>query len=154
MNDTLISFQGNVGGDVTLRHAAESPVASFRVACTPRHYQKRSEEWVDGETQWYTVNVWRALAEHCAASLRRGDPVFVQGRLRARSWVNSAGTEVTGHEVEATVVGHDLTRGTAVFSRSSRSRSEPAAPDDAAPSVGPAPQGVPAGEPAPAPSAA
>lgn len=125
MNDTLITFQGNLGGDVEVRQAGPTRVATFRVACTPRIYQRKTDEWVDGDTQWYRVNAWRTLADHCEASLRRGDPVFVHGRLRAQTWTNSAGIEVTSMEVEATVVGHDLNRGTSVFTRVPRGAAAP-----------------------------
>ncbi|HEV7876349.1 MAG TPA: single-stranded DNA-binding protein [Nocardioides sp.] len=120
MNETLVTLQGWLGTDVTLRQAGETPVASFRVACTPRRYQKKTDEWVDGATQWFSVNAWRALAEHCERSLRRGDPVVVHGRLNAQVWANSAGMEVTSYDVEAVVVGHDLNRGTSTFVRPPR----------------------------------
>ena len=120
MNETLVTLQGWLGTDVTLRQAGDSPVASFRVACTPRRYQKKTDAWVDGATQWFSVNAWRALAEHCERSLRRGDPVVVHGRLNAQVWSNSAGLEVTSYDVEAVVVGHDLNRGTSTFVRTPR----------------------------------
>jgi single-strand DNA-binding protein len=132
MNDTLITLQGNLGGDVDVRPAGQSHVATFRVACTPRIYQKKTDEWVDGDTQWYRVNAWRGLADHCQRSLRRGDPVFVHGRLRAQTWTNSAGIEVTSMEVEAVVVGHDLNRGTSSFTRAHRGAAAPG-PDPLAP---------------------
>lgn len=135
MNETLISFQGNVGGDVQVRQAGESRVASFRVACTPRRFERKTEEWVDGDTQWYSVNAWRALADTCAESLRRGDPVFVQGRLRAQTWTNSAGIEVTGYEVDAVVVGHDLNRGTSRFTRTPRQQPATTSEATASPEV-------------------
>lgn len=120
MNETLITLQGWLGSDVTTRRAGESTVASFRVASTPRRYQRKTDEWVDGDTQWYTVNAWRSLADNCERSLRRGDPVVVHGRLNAQVWTNSAGIEVTSFEVDATFVGHDLTRGTSSFTRTPR----------------------------------
>ena len=120
MNETLVTLQGWLGTDVTLRQAGETSVASFRVACTPRRYQKKTDEWVDGATQWFSVNAWRALAEHCEQSLHRGDPVVVHGRLNAQVWSNSAGMEVTSYDVEAVVVGHDLNRGTSTFLRPPR----------------------------------
>ena len=132
MNETLVTLQGWLGTDVTLRQAGETPVASFRVACTPRRYQKKTDSWVDGTTQWFSVNAWRALAEHCERSLRRGDPVVVHGRLNAQLWSNSAGMEVTSYDVEAVVVGHDLNRGTSTFVRPPRPLGESAddGPDD------------------------
>lgn len=119
-NETLVTLQGWIGGEVTLRRAGDVPVASFRVGCTPRRWHRRSETWVDAETQWYTVSAWRALAENCAGSLDKGHPVVVHGRLSARTWVGKDGVEVTTHEVEAVLVGHDLARGTTRFSRTNR----------------------------------
>ncbi len=120
MNDTLVTLQGWVGADVKVREAGEARVAHIRVACTPRRYQRKSGEWADGDTQWYTVNAWRGLADNCEQSLRRGDPVVVHGRLNAQTWTNSAGIEVTSFEVDAVFVGHDLNRGTSAFTRSLR----------------------------------
>ncbi len=117
MNEPLVTLTGWLGGDVSRREVGDAVVASFRVASTPRRYQKQTEEWVDRDTQWYTVNVWRALAENCARSLHRGDPVVVHGRLNAQVWKNSAGLEVTSFEVDAIFVGHDLNRGTSAFTR-------------------------------------
>ncbi|CAN5630280.1 single-stranded DNA-binding protein [soil metagenome] len=128
-NETIVTLQGNVGGDVELRRAGDSVVANIRVAVTPRRYVRRDDEWVDGDTQWYTVNAWRNLGEHCARSLRRGDPVVVHGRLQARTYVNKAGIEVTTFEVEALVVGHDLSRGISSFSRRPSTAGAPAAPE-------------------------
>jgi single-strand DNA-binding protein len=130
MNETVVTLQGWLGGEVTLREAGDVPVANFRVACTPRRYQRKTDEWVDGDTQWYTVNAWRALAENCHQSLRRGDPVVVHGKLNAQVWTNSAGIEVTSFEVEAVFVGHDLNRGVGQFTRTAKTV---AASDEAEP---------------------
>jgi single-strand DNA-binding protein len=120
INETVVTLQGRLGADPQLRQAGGSVVASFRVASTPRRFRRSTQEWVDGSTQWYTVNAWRALGEHCATSLRRGDPVIVHGRLNAHTYVNKAGHEVTSFEVEADVVGHDLTKGVTRFARAPR----------------------------------
>ncbi|WP_347565480.1 single-stranded DNA-binding protein [Nocardioides sp. IC4_145] len=126
-NETTVTLQGWVGGDVTVRQAGDAQVASFRVGATPRRFSRRSGEWVDGETQWYTVNAWRALGDNVAASVRRGDPVVVHGRLNVSTWISSAGAEVTSFEVEATFVGHDLGRGRSVFTKTPRPVAEPGA---------------------------
>lgn len=115
LNDTSITLCGYVGGDVSLRDAGGSVVASFRVGSTPRRYRRGTDTWEDESTQWYTVNAWRHLGEHCARSLRRGDPVLVHGRLRASSWTTKEGVDVTSFEVEALAVGHDLNRGASTF---------------------------------------
>lgn len=134
MNDTLITLHGNLGNDVVLRQVGDVPVASFRLASTPRRFQRATEEWADGETQWYTVTVWRALAENCARSLRRGDPVVVHGRLTVSTWTNSDGVEVVGFDIDATMIGHDLARGTSMFARTARAGGGSGA-DSQAPSV-------------------
>lgn len=126
-NETTVTLQGWVGGDVSLRQAGEAQVASFRVAATPRRFSRKTGEWVDGATQWYTVNAWRALADNVAASVRRGDPVVVHGRLGVSTWVSSAGVEVTSVEVDATFVGHDLGRGRSVFTKTPKSPGQPGA---------------------------
>ncbi len=128
MNDTLITLQGWLGSDVTLRRAGDVPVASFRLACTPRRFNRRTENWSDGITQWYTVTVWRGLAENAADSLHRGDPVVVTGRLQLRTYVNGNDVEVTAFEVDATHLGHDLSRGTSQFTRTPK-------PESAAPAA-------------------
>ena len=83
MNETMVTLQGYVGGPVKLRQAGDSLVANFRVACTPRRYNRRTQEWFDADTQWYTVNAWRVLGDHCSRSLTTGDPVVVHGESSA-----------------------------------------------------------------------
>jgi single-strand DNA-binding protein len=94
-------------------------ITSFRLASSQRRFDRASSRWVDGDTNWYTVSAFRALAENCAESINKGDRVIVQGRLRIRDWENTdrSGTTV---EVEADVIGHDLSWGTATYKRVSR----------------------------------
>jgi single-strand DNA-binding protein len=82
-------------------------ITSFRLASSLRRFDRASNRWVDGDTNWYTVSSFRALAEHTAESVQKGDRVMVQGRLRIRDWENTdrSGTTV---EVEAEAIGHDL----------------------------------------------
>lgn len=115
MNDSYVTLQGWVGGEVERRLAGDVPLATFRVGSTPRRL--RDGAWVDGETQWFTVNCWRTLAANAAASLRKGDPVVVHGRVRVERWQRQDGTTGTGWVVEASFVGHDLNRGTSAFTR-------------------------------------
>ncbi|MDO9457121.1 single-stranded DNA-binding protein [Nocardioides sp.] len=116
-NETTVTLQGRVGNDVVLRDAGGAPVANFRVACTPRRFDRKNNEWSDGPTQWYSVTAWRWLAENCAMSLHRGDAVVVHGRVDMRTYVNKAGVETLDVQVEAVTIGHDLSRGTSTFHR-------------------------------------
>lgn len=117
-NDTIVTIQGWIGSTPTLREVAGVPVLGFRIGCTPRHFHRSSGAWVDGTTQWYSVTAWRRLASLAGASLAQGDPVVVHGRLEHRSYVSKAGVETLALEIEAVTIGHDLSRGTAVFTRS------------------------------------
>jgi len=128
MNETLITLSGWLGNDVQLRQAGDTTVASFRVATTPRRFQRKTGTWVDGDTQWYTVSAWRDLADNCAQSLRRSDPVVVHGRLRVEKWTGSSGAEMTSFEIDATFVGHDLSLGTSQFTRAPKADPVVAAP--------------------------
>lgn len=111
MHDTTITVQGYAGGNVDVRNVGETSVATFRLAATPRRFDKKVADWVDAPTQWYTVKAWRNLAHNVGYSIRRGDAVIVHGRLIANTWTTREGQEVTTMEIEATMVGHDLNRG-------------------------------------------
>lgn len=112
--DAYVQLTGNVGGSVEFRNNGV-PVATFRLAHTPR--VRRNDLWVDAPTTWITVTCFRSLAENVAASVHKGHPVLVAGRLRTNVWSKE---NVTYERLvlEAITVGHDLSRGTATFFRS------------------------------------
>lgn len=93
------------------------PFTSFRVATTPRFFDNRQGAWADGRTEWISVKAFRDVAFNVAASIRKGDPVLVQGRLRTEEWVSENGPR-TGLVLDAHALGHDLTRGRGSFARS------------------------------------
>jgi single-strand DNA-binding protein len=128
--EAQVHITGYAGSEVEVRGGGK--VSAFRLACTPRIRTK--DGWGDGNTTWIDVACFRTLAQHVAESVRKGDPVLVVGKLRTNVWEKDGQT----HErlvLEADMVGHDLTRGTAVFRRrprltSSDTRGTPEAPDD------------------------
>ena len=63
-----------------------------------------------------TVTCWRSLGENVFNSLHKGQPVVVSGRYYMREYTVDEATR-TSYELEATAVGHDLTRGVAEFRR-------------------------------------
>lgn len=115
MNETVVTVQGYVGTQPQERTVLDTVATSFRVGSTPRRFSKDQNAWVDGETSWFTVNAWRALARHCAASLRVGEPVVVHGRLRSSTYEDGDGKRQTTMVIEAITVGHDLRTGTSAF---------------------------------------
>lgn len=102
------------------RHIVTSeglPITSFRLASTQRRFDRSKERWIDGETNWYTVTAFRQLAINAAGSVGKGDRILVTGRLRIREWENGERTG-TNIDVEADAIGHDLSWGSSVFTRS------------------------------------
>lgn len=118
MNDTHITLHGWVGGEVRHRDVKGVSVSTLRVGVTPR--VRRAGEWADGETTWYTVTAWRALADRVRDSVNRGDAVIVHGRLSTRTWTDDKGLPVTTLEVEASYMGHDMSRGVTTFAKAQR----------------------------------
>lgn len=152
MFDTYITLNGWVGSDVSLREVAGGQlVANFRVATTSRKF--RNNTWEDGATTWYSVRAWRQLGDNVKESVHRGDAVVVHGRLEADVWTKDDGTTNTQLVITASSVGHDLSRGTAVFSKPARSEAVAQTfdhPEAVTPTVAPAdPWAVPMSEPMP-----
>ena len=120
MNETAITITGNLVEDPELRFTPSGPVAKFRIASTPRFYDKASGEWKDGDALFLTVNVWRQMAENVAESMTRGTRAIVQGRLRQRSYETKDGEKRTVYEIEADEVGPSLRNASAKVTKAAR----------------------------------
>jgi single-strand DNA-binding protein len=83
LNKVLII--GNVGRDPEMRYTPSgSPVTTFSVAVNRRWTSNDGQQ--QDETEWFNVVTWNKLAETCNQYLTKGRSVFVEGRLRTRSW--------------------------------------------------------------------
>ncbi|MFE8962134.1 single-stranded DNA-binding protein [Streptomyces iakyrus] len=112
--ETVITVVGNLVDDPELRFTpAGAAVAKFRVASTPRTFDRQTNEWKDGESLFLTCSVWRQAAENAAESLQRGTRVIVQGRLKQRSYEDREGVKRTVYELDVDEVGVSLARATA-----------------------------------------
>ena len=119
--DTQITLVGNFVDDPALRFTSSGQaVASFRIASTPRTFDRQSGEWKDGEALFLTCNVWRQMAENVTESLTKGARVIVQGRLRQRSYETREGERRTVYEVEVDEVGPSLRNATAKVVKAAR----------------------------------
>lgn len=115
--ETIVTIVGNLTADAELRFTpAGAAVSNFTVACTPRTFDRNSNEWKDGDTTFYACNAWREMAENCAESLKKGMRVVVQGQLSTRNYEHN-GEKRTAVEVKVDEVGPSLRYGTAVFTR-------------------------------------
>jgi single-strand DNA-binding protein len=94
---------GNLGADPEMRYMADgTALTTFRVAST-RNYGGADGERKE-ETEWFSVTAWRKLAEQCSQYLQKGRRVYVEGRLKTRSWDTPEGekryrTEVVAEQV-------------------------------------------------------
>ncbi|GAA4106793.1 MULTISPECIES: single-stranded DNA-binding protein [Streptomyces] len=112
--ETVITVVGNLVDDPELRFTPSgAAVAKFRVASTPRTFDRQTNEWKDGESLFLTCSVWRQAAENVAESLQRGMRVVVQGRLRQRSYEDREGVKRTVFELDVEEVGPSLKNATA-----------------------------------------
>lgn len=127
IGDTPITIVGNVVADPELRFTPSgAAVANFRVASTPRVYNRDAGQYEDGEALFLTCNVWRQAAENVAESLSKGMRVIVNGRLKQRSYQTKDGDNRTVYEVEADEVGPSLKFATAQVNRASNGGSQQA----------------------------
>ncbi|GAC1362900.1 MAG: single-stranded DNA-binding protein [Actinomycetota bacterium] len=114
-----ITIVGNLTRDPELRYTPTgSAVVKFGVAVN-RFYTNRNGEKVEN-TDFFTVNAWRTLAENCAESLKTGSRVIVSGRLQSRSWETEDGQKRTVVEIEADEVGPSLRWATATVTKATR----------------------------------
>jgi len=117
MNDLLITVSGWVATEPKyLAGPSGARMTTFRLASTSRYFDRDKNEWVDGRTEWFTVRVFRAAAVTVAESIDKGQPVTVHGRFKTNTWESDSGPR-TDLVIDATSVGHDLTRGVAKFKR-------------------------------------
>jgi single-strand DNA-binding protein len=120
--DTTITIIGNLVDDPDLRFTPSgAAVASFRIASTPRTFDRQTNEWKDGDSLFLTCSVWRQAAENVAESLQRGMRVIVQGRLKQRSYETREGEKRTVYEIDVDEVGPSLRSATAKVTKASRS---------------------------------
>ncbi|MBT2427226.1 single-stranded DNA-binding protein [Streptomyces sp. ISL-112] len=111
--ETPITLVGNVVADPELRFTPSgAAVANFRVASTPRTFDRTTNEWKDGDPLFLGVSVWRQQAENVAETITRGMRVIVVGRLGQRQYEKD-GERKSSYEIQADEVAPALKNATA-----------------------------------------
>ncbi|AEV86690.1 single-stranded DNA-binding protein [Actinoplanes sp. SE50] len=119
--ETVITVVGNIVADPELRYTQSgAAVCSFRIASTPRVFDKQTQDYRDGEPLYLSCSVWREPAEHVAESLQRGARVIVQGRLKQRSYEKD-GEKRTVVELDVDEIGPSLRYATVKVQKAQRS---------------------------------
>jgi single-strand DNA-binding protein len=94
---------GHLGADPEMRYTPDGKsVTSFRLATTHRYTTSKGE--AREETDWFRVTVWGRQAEQCNQYLKKGQQVYVEGRLHAREWQTQDGQTRTSLEVTSSNV--------------------------------------------------
>ena len=94
---------GNLGRDPEVRSTPSGqPVATFTLATSRRWKDKNGQR--QEQTEWHQIVVWGKQGENCGKYLKKGRPVFVEGRLQTRSWEDQSGNKRYTTEVVAQAV--------------------------------------------------
>jgi single-strand DNA-binding protein len=91
---------GNLGKDPELQYLEKNiSVAKFPLATTETHKDKTGK--LISQTEWHIIVLWRGLAELAQKYLHKGSLIYVEGRLRTRSWEDREGNKKFATEIVA-----------------------------------------------------
>ncbi|MCG9026391.1 single-stranded DNA-binding protein [Laribacter hongkongensis] len=92
---------GNLGRDPEVRYMPNGEaVCTFSIATTDNWKDKSGQK--QERTEWHSIILYRRLAEIAGEYLRKGRPVYIEGRIRSRKYTGKDGVERTAFEIEAT----------------------------------------------------
>lgn len=121
---------GNLGKDPEIRHLESgAAVANFPIATTETYKDKNGQR--QEQTEWHNIVLWRGLAEIAGNYLKKGSQVYIEGKLRSRSWEDKDGntryiTEVVGDNM--TMLGGRSGENTPASNNSNQKTESKAAP--------------------------
>lgn len=90
MSLNKVMLIGNVGKDPEVRHLEGGSVMARLSLATTERYRDKSGEMQE-QTEWHNIVCWRSLAERCEKYVKKGSQLFIEGRLRSRSWEDKSG---------------------------------------------------------------
>lgn len=100
MSFNKVILIGNVGKDPEVRHLETgTAVSSFTLATTERFRNKAGE--LQDQTEWHNIVCWRNLAELSEKYIKKGAQIFVEGKIRTRSWQDQTGAKRYTTEIVA-----------------------------------------------------
>lgn len=89
MSVNKVLLIGNVGKDPDIRYLDNNVcVANFPLATTDRAYTTRAGVQIPEKTEWHNIVLWRGLAEVAEKYVRKGSQLYIEGKIRTRSWVD------------------------------------------------------------------
>lgn len=101
-----VNLEGTLVADPELRFTASGiAVATCRVVCNDRKYNKDSGQYEDRDPTFINVTVWKQQGENIVEGARKGDSVVISGRLVQRDWTTQDGQKRSALEVTAEDIG-------------------------------------------------
>ena len=106
MSVNKIILLGNVGKDPEVRYFDNGgAVANFTLATTERGYTAANGTQVPDRTEWHNIVLWRGLAEIAEKYVKKGSKIYLEGKIRTRSYDDASGnkryvTEIWGDNME------------------------------------------------------
>ena len=97
-----VTLIGRLGQKPELRYLpqTESAIAKFTLATNERYFKPSTNE-SEIRTEWHRIVAWRKLAEFCEKYLTQGKQIYLEGKLRTRSWQDREGNKRYTTEIEA-----------------------------------------------------
>jgi len=100
MSYNKVILIGNVGKDPEIHHLDSGVAVITLPIATTERIKDRNGEWRD-MTEWHNVVFWRSLAEFVEKYVRKGSQIFVEGKIRSRSWEDQSGQKKHTTEIVA-----------------------------------------------------
>ncbi len=95
---------GNLGKDPEMRYTPNGvPVCSFPMATSESYKDRNSGERIT-QTEWHNIVIWRGMAETAEKYLHKGSQVFIEGKIKTRSWEDQSGQKRYTTEIIADVM--------------------------------------------------
>ena len=102
MSVNKVIILGRVGKDVEVKEVGGVKCAAFTIATSERFKDKNGE--VKENTDWHSIVAWRATADICERFVRKGEQVYIEGKIKYRSWENNGekryATDIVADKVE------------------------------------------------------
>ena len=90
---------GNLGKDPEIRHLENgATVANFSIATSENYKDRKTGEKVS-QTEWHNIVAWRGLAEIAEKFIKKGDKIYIEGKLKTRTWQDKEGNNRYSTEV-------------------------------------------------------
>ena len=98
MSVNKVILLGNLGRDPEVRYMPNGEaVANFSIATTEQWKDKNGER--QSRTEWHNITLYRRLAEIAGQYLKKGNPVYIEGRIQSRKYMGKDGIERTAYDI-------------------------------------------------------